>query len=227
MRLLLIDDDEHLCELLSYSLQKAGFTVDSCYDGRDGLHFIRQNAHDLVLLDRMLPGMDGLSVLKAMRAEGFHQPVILLTALGEISDKVTGLNEGADDYIVKPFAFEELLARIHSIARRPQQWQAPKPLTLHDLVFRADQNLLVCGKCSCTLSPREAALLEMLLKNPGQILPRGTLLSRVWGPDAPVEDGNLDNYIHFLRRRLKSVGSQSQIKTVRGTGYRMEVPDVH
>ena len=166
--------------------------------------------------------MNGISILKTMREEGYSQPVIMLTALGEISDKVTGLNGGADDYIVKPFAFEELLARIYCISRRPRQWEAPKPLSFGDLSFTAGQNLLYCGDSSCSLSPREAALMEIILKNPNQVLPRSLLLSRVWGPDAPVEDGNLDNYIHFLRRRIRSVGSRTELKTVRGIGYRLE-----
>lgn len=222
MRILLIDDDERFCEMLAFSLKNEGFTVDTCHDGDDGLRWIRENVHDVILLDRMLPVMNGISILKTMREEGYSQPVIMLTALGEISDKVTGLNGGADDYIVKPFAFEELLARIYCISRRPRQWEAPKPLSFGDLSFTAGQNLLYCGDSSCSLSPREAALMEIILKNPNQVLPRSLLLSRVWGPDAPVEDGNLDNYIHFLRRRLRSVGSRTELKTVRGIGYRLE-----
>ena len=160
---------------------------------------MQENMYDLVLLDRMLPSMDGTQVLKEARQSNISTPVIFLTALGELQDKVNGLNCGADDYMVKPFAFEELLARIHSIMRRPGKW--------------GDLNL----------SGRESALLEVFLRNPGQVLPRNLLLSRVWGMESDVEEGNLDNYIHFLRRRLKSVESTLVFKTIRGIGYQLEV----
>ncbi|WP_434311111.1 response regulator transcription factor [Hominifimenecus sp. rT4P-3] len=226
MRILLIDDDPRLCDSLSFELKKEGFSVDICNDGEDALPWIRQSVHDLILLDRMMPGIDGLSLLKKIRAEGISTPVILLTALGELSDKVTGLENGADDYMVKPIAFPELLARIHSISRRPRNLEVPGKLTLGDLAFDPVGLTLDCGSFSCTLSKREADLLEIFLKNPGQTLPRNLLLSRVWGPDAEVEDGNLDNYIHFLRRRLKTIQSSLQLKTVRGIGYLLEVTDV-
>lgn len=226
MRILLIDDDPRLCDSLSFELKKEGFQVDICNDGEDALPWVRQNAHDLLLLDRMMPGIDGLSLLKKIRAEGISVPVILLTALGELSDKVTGLENGADDYMVKPFAFPELLARIHSISRRPRNFEIPGKLTFGDIAFDPIGLTLDCGRSSCTLSKREADLLEFFLKNPDQILPRPVLLSRVWGPDAEVEDGNLDNYIHFLRRRLKTIQSSLQLKTVRGVGYLLEVADV-
>ena len=128
--------------------------------------------------------------------------------------------------MVKPFAFEELLARIQCMVRRPGRWEDTAVLSLGDLIFDPESGRLEGNGKECTLSKREANLFEVLIKNPGQILPRSVLFSRVWGPDAPVEDGNLDNYIHFLRRRLKSVGSAQQIVTVRGVGYRLENPHV-
>lgn len=226
MRILLVDDDPRLCDSLSFTLKEEGFQVDICSDSEDALPWIRQNAHDLILLDRMMPGMDGISLLKKIRAEGYFTPVILLTALGELNDKVIGLESGADDYIVKPFAFPELLARIHSISRRPRNFEASETLNVGDISFDPVRLLLSRGQASCSLSKKEASLLEFFLKNPGQTLPRAVLLSRVWGPDAEVEDGNLDNYIHFLRKRLRSVKSAIEVKTVRGIGYRLEVADV-
>lgn len=226
MRILLVDDDPRLCDSLGFTLKEEGFQVDVCSDSEDALPWIRQNAHDLILLDRMMPGMDGISLLKKIRAEGYFTPVILLTALGELTDKVIGLESGADDYIVKPFAFPELLARIHSISRRPRNFEASENLNVGDISFDPVRLLLSRGQAACSLSKKEASLLEFFLKNLGQTLPRAVLLSRVWGPDAEVEDGNLDNYIHFLRKRLRSVKSAIEIKTVRGIGYRLEVADV-
>lgn len=226
MRILMVEDDPGLCEAVSFQLEQKGVTVDVCHDGEDGLHWARQQAYDLILLDRMLPGLDGLSVLRSLRQEGIVTPVVLVTALGEISQRVEGLDAGADDYLVKPFAAEELMARIRAMCRRPRQWESSQIIRLGDVVFDREQKTLEKEGQSCTLSRRESELMEMLLKNPGQILPRGLLLSRVWGPEAEVEEGNLDNYIHFLRRRLRSVGSALEIRTVRGVGYQLEVPHV-
>lgn len=223
MRILIIEDDKDLAQLTKLALEKENFTVDVCLDGAEGLYYMQENMYDLVLLDRMLPSMDGAQVLKAARAAHIFTPVIFLTALGELEDKVTGLNCGADDYMVKPFAFEELLARIHSIMRRPGKWGEPNLLKLGDIAFDPECGHLTRDTKECTLSGRESALLEVFLRNPGQVLPRTLLLSRVWGLDSDVEDGNLDNYIHFLRRRLKSVGSTLVLKTVRGVGYQLQV----
>ena len=226
MRILLVDDDIKLCTSLEFQLKKEGYEVDSCQDGEDGLWFIRQNAHDLILLDRMLPSLDGISLLKKIRSEGFFTPVIVLTALGEVHDRVRGLEEGADDYIVKPFAFEELLARIHSISRRPGKWETNRNITFGGSAYDPEQKILFTESTSCTLSKKEGELLEVLIKNPNQILPRAMLLTRVWGPVGDVEEGNLDNYIHFLRRRLKSVESTLSITTIRSVGYRLENKNV-
>ncbi len=197
--------------------------VDTCMDGEDALFFIRERVHDLILLDRMLPSMDGISVLKALRREKIFTPVIFLTALSSLQDKITGLDCGADDYMVKPFAFEELMARIRCLSRRPQKWEGSSVISLGDISFDPDQKKLFCHTKECSLSKKEGALMEIFLRNPGQILPRQTLLSRVWGPDSEVEDGNLDNYIYFLRRRLRSVDSRLELKAVRGVGYQLEV----
>lgn len=225
MRILLIEDDEKLCEAETYALTQEGYTVDVCGAGDDGLRWLRERAHDLVLLDRMLPGIDGVSVLRRARAEGISTPVLFVTALGSIAERVEGLDAGADDYLIKPFAIEELLARVRAMCRRPRQWEGEEALRYGDVLFSAVEKTLQGKSGDCSLSKRESDLLEALLKNLGQTMPRNVLLSRVWGPDAGVEDGNLDNYIHFLRRRLKSVGSGLQISTVRGVGYRLETAE--
>lgn len=218
MRLLLIEDDESLCLSLSYQLRQDGFAPETCHDGEEGLLWARQQGYDLILLDRMLPGMDGLT----LRREGIHTPVIFLTALGQLSDKTGGLDAGADDYIVKPFAYDELLARIRCVLRRPAVLSGGDLLRYGDVTYDPGSLTLRRGTASTALSKRLGDLLELFLRNPGQTLPRQTILLRVWGMETEVEDGNLDNYTYFLRRSLRKVGSTLRLTTVRGIGYRLE-----
>ena len=166
--------------------------------------------------------MDGVAVLQEARKNHVSTPVIMLTALGELHDKLAGLKGGADDYMVTPFAFEELLARSECMVRRPGRWENTAELSLGDITYDPDSGRLEGNGKECTLSKREGTLLELMLRNAGQTLPREVILNRVWGADSDVENGNLDNYIHFLRRRLKSVKSTLNLKTVRGIGYRLE-----
>lgn len=220
MRILLAEDDKELNKALTWQLTAQGYTVDSCYDGEEAIFYGRQNIYDVILLDRMLPYHEGLEVLTRLRQQSIHVPVILITALGTLQDKIAGLDFGADDYLVKPFDFEELLARIRCVTRRSPILNAqPDVLSYHDITWSCSKMCLT-GPCGdTTLSKREGDLLESFLHTPEQILARETLLLKVWGPDTDVETGNLDNYVHFLRRRLKTVGSLLQIKTIRGVGY--------
>lgn len=222
MRILLIEDDPTLCQTVPFQLRQEGFAVDTSQDGEEGLLFIRERVHDLILLDRMLPRMDGMEVLRTMRREGISTPVIFLTALGQVGDRTQGLNSGADDYMVKPFAFEELLARIRCVLRRPVSIQNTEVLSFGDITYEPYTLTLGRGELSTVLSKRLGDLLELFLRNPGQTLPRETILLRVWGMDCDVEDGNLDNYTYFLRRSLRKVGSRLQLATLRGVGYRLE-----
>ncbi len=221
LKILLIEDDKDLCETLKYRLEKEDCAVEVCHDGEEGLYYMEENLHDLIILDRMLPSMDGVTVLTKAREHHVTTPVIFLTALGELQDKVSGLNCGADDYMVKPFAFEELMARIRCLMRRPGKWEGSSGLTMGDITYDPETKRLFNGPRECTLSRREGDLLEVFLRNPGQTLTRAVLINRVWGLDSDVEEGNLDNYIHFLRRRLKAVESTLTLKTVRGVGYRV------
>lgn len=220
MRILLAEDDKDLNKALTWQLTAQGYTVDSCYDGEEAIFYGRQNIYDVILLDRMLPYHEGLEVLTRLRAQSIHVPVIVITALGTLQDKIAGLDYGADDYLVKPFDFEELMARIRCVTRRSPILNAqPDTLSYHDITWMSSKMCLTGPGGDTTLSRREGDLLESFLHTPEQILARETLLLKVWGPDSDVENGNLDNYIHFLRRRLKAVGSTLQIKTIRGVGY--------
>lgn len=222
MRILLIEDDESLCETISFRLRREGFDVDVCRDGEEGLLFLRQGGHDLALLDRMLPKLDGMEVLRKARLEGVATPVIFLTALGQVGDRTLGLNTGADDYIVKPFDFEELLARIRCVLRRPVTLRQAEELAYGDVRYDPVTLTLRHGDRETVLSKRLGELTELFLRNPGQVLTREQILMRVWGMDADVEDGNLDNYTYFLRRSLSKIGSRLKLTTLRGVGYRLE-----
>ena len=219
MKVLLVEDDVNLCKSLSFQLKKENFIVDICNDGEDGLFLINEDCYDLIILDRMLPSIDGISILSKIREKGINTPVILLTALGEVKDRITGLDCGADDYIVKPFDFNELLARIRCVTRRPRKIETVNKLTYNDV----NERILTAHSKSCSLSKREGDVLSLFIKNPEVTISRDKLLSLIWGSLSEVEDGNIDNYIYFIRRRLKAVESVLNIKTVRGLGYKLVV----
>lgn len=222
MRILIVEDDKDLASAICYHLEREGYTADLCHNGGDALHFIKQQAYQLILLDRMLPERSGIDILSQMRAAGIETPVIMTTALNGVGDRIAGLDAGADDYLIKPFAMEELLARIRAISRRPMQLEKNRRLSFSDISLDLINYTLIGPTGSHTLSKRESDLMETFIRNSARILPRTVLLAQVWGPDAPVEDGNLDNYVHFLRRRLKTVGSTAKIRTARSIGYALE-----
>ena len=221
MRLLLVEDETALSEALSEILNQNGYLTDCVSNGVDGLDYIRTGIYDLVLLDIMLPGMDGLSVLKKMRAEKIHTPVILLTAKSELSDIVTGLDAGSDDYLPKPFSTAELLARIRALGRRSPRY-TENVLQFKDLVLNQGGMELSCGKNSIRLGKKEFQLMELFMRNPGQVLPKELLLNRVWGPDAAADYNNVEVYISFLRQKLHALGSCAAIRTIRLAGYQLE-----
>ena len=215
MRILLVEDDKILCSTVAMQLEQAGYQVDQCYRGDDALYYATEYPYDVLILDRMLPSLDGLSLLQAIRQKSVMTPVIITTALDGVGDRIDGLDAGADDYLVKPFAVEELLARIRAVTRRPGRTADTTTLTFGSLREGAASETV-------TLSGRESSLLEYLMRNAGRTLPRNAILSYVWGPDSEVEAGNLDNYIYFLRRRLKALHGNAKIQTVHGVGYRLE-----
>lgn len=226
LRILVIEDDVDLSELIEYTFINEKVIVDTCTEGDEGLRLMKERAYDLVLLDRMLPRLDGLSVIKAARADGIHTPVLMMTALGQINNVVDGLESGADDYIVKPFHMQELVARVHALSRRPTAWTGKKKMHVGNTTFHPTTLLLSTEKKELLLSKKEAAMIEFFFRHPNTQLPRSSLLSYVWGPDAPIEEGNLENYVYFVRRQLKNVDSNLAIKTVRGIGYTLVVPHV-
>lgn len=221
MRILIIEDDTDFSGSLQSQLNEHGFETDICPNGNDGLFYLKQETYHLILLDRMLPVLDGMHFLQIIRQQGIMTPVIFITGLGELSEKITGLNCGADDYLVKPFAFEELLARIHCILRRPAALKTAQPISLGDLTYHPTDQKLCCGSKFCTLTAKEHALFELFLDHPNQILTRTVIFSEIWGMTSDVENGNLDNFIYFLRNRIRSVGSTVVLKTVRGIGYQL------
>lgn len=222
MKILLIEDDKNLCAAIRFQLERECHEVTVCADGRDGLDLFLQDAFDLVLLDRMLPTMNGLLVLQKARSRGIGTPVIMITALGELYDRIEGLDCGADDYLVKPFAYEELSARIRSIGRRSGTYDDHNLFSYRDITYESRLRELSGPGGSMQLSGREGELLAVFLQNPQKVLQRLVLLSRVWGSDAPVEESNLDTYVHFVRKRLRQVKSSAAIETVRGIGYRLQ-----
>lgn len=223
MKALVIEDNESVLRLVREGLEAVGWTVDAAASGDEGLTLAIDAAqgYDLAVVDRMLPVVDGITIVRAMREKGVATPVIVLTALGSVGNRIEGLDAGADDYMTKPFALDELLARARALMRRPRE-VAEGRLEFGDLALDPETRVLsVSGKGQVDLSKRECAMLEALIRAGGEPLARDRLLSKVWGADRPVEAGNVDNYAYFLRRKLARAGSTSSLESVRGLGYRL------
>ncbi len=216
MKILVIEDDQALCDATTLQLEKEGYEVDKAYRGDDGLFLILEGVYDLIILDRMLPGMDGVALLHKIREKEIKTPVLLVTAMGGIGDRVDGLDAGADDYLTKPFDIRELLARVRALARRPGEISQSQEIRYGDLMLDMSSLYLEGGAGRCGLSKKEAELLYILMKSDGGTLSRSVLFARVWGADADVEEASLDSYAHFVRRRLKAVSNKVALVTVRG-----------
>ena len=223
MRVLLVEDEKRLSAALQKLLQKERYEVDAVYTGTDGLDYALTENYDAVILDVMLPGMDGFEVLQRMRTEKVATPVLMLTARGGVEDRVHGLTAGADYYLPKPFETAELMACLKAITRRGDA--APRmTLSAGDIELAEAEAKLRCtvsGK-EIRLGAREYQLMEFFLRNPGQILPRETIQERVWGYDSDAEYNNLEVYVSFLRKKLAFVESGVKIKAARGIGYSLE-----
>lgn len=222
MKLLLVEDEATLAALIKRGLEEEGYVVDVVDDGLAALDqlLMSHEDYDMAIIDRMLPGKDGLSICRELRQQKVTLPVIILTALGTSQERITGLDSGADDYIVKPFVFNELLARIRAVLRRPQQLQA-KTLQAVDIKMDTDGRKVWCRDREISLTTKEFALLELFMMHPGQVFDREQLTNRLWDFNFDGFSNVIDVHIKNLRKKLRGGQSQSSIETVRGVGYRL------
>ena len=216
--LLVIDDDWHITELLRRTLAHAGYSVAVASTGDEGLRAVIDRTPDLIVLDVMMPGIDGYEVTRRLRMGGTTAPILMLTARGEVIDRVQGLRGGADDYLIKPFALDELLARVEVLLRRGQI-ATQEVLRFDDLTLNTSTHEAQRGMRVLDLSSTEYALLEVLLRRPRQVLSRAVLMERVWGYDFGGDSNVLDVYIGYLRAKLEAAGEPRLIQTMRGIGY--------
>jgi two-component system OmpR family response regulator len=222
MRILVIEDEARTADFIERGLKEKGHAVDICRTGPDGLSFALSGDHDAIILDRMLPQMDGLTILKTLRAEDKHTPAIILSALGQTDHRVEGLRAGSDDYLVKPFAFSELLARLEAIVRRRDPRAAEQTeLKAEDLRLDLQARRAFRGSREIDLLPREFAILEYMMRNAGRPVTRTMLLNHVWDYQFEPQANVVDVHISRLRRKIDGPGEKPLIETLRGEGYRI------
>jgi DNA-binding response OmpR family regulator len=226
MRALVIEDEHKIANALKKGLEQEAFAVDVAYDADNGLSSALTDDYDIIILDRMLPGIiEGVDICKEVRAEGIHTPILMLTAKDKVGDRVTGLNAGADDYLVKPFAFEELLARIRALLRRPSE-SLGTVLKLNDLQLDTATYEVKRGDRPINLSSKEYALLEYLMRNQNRVLSKSNIINHIWDYDADVLPNTVEVYIGYLRNKIdKPFRGPELIQTVRGFGYKLAVSD--
>ncbi|MBR7620645.1 response regulator transcription factor [Phenylobacterium sp. 20VBR1] len=225
MKLLLVEDDKEAAAYLRRALSEAGHTIDYAGSGREGLMLAAGETYDVIVLDRMVPEIDGLAILRTIRASGVKTPVLLLTAMGGIDDRVEGLEAGADDYLVKPFAFAELLARVNALARRPPTQDVQTALTVADLTLDLLKRTVTRGGTRVDLQPREFQLLEYLMRHAGRVVTRTMLLESVWDFHFDPKTNIVETHMSRLRGKLDRGQGSDLIQTVRGAGYVLRAPD--
>lgn len=223
MKVLIVEDEIRLADALGQIMKEQNYHTDIVNDGTDGLYYGLTNEYDVIILDVMLPGMNGFQIVQKLRESRIKTPVLLLTARDDTSDKVKGLDKGADDYLTKPFIPEELLARIRALSRRQGDVFLDE-MVFGDLSLDLSSNDLCCREKSIHLAFKEFEVLKLLMSNSGKIISKDTLITKVWGNDSDAEDNNVEAYISFLRKKLSFVGSQVEINTIRKVGYRLEGP---
>lgn len=223
MRILLIEDEVRLAEAVKHILESNRYVVDVCHDGETGLDYALSDVYELIILDIMLPKLDGFSVLKAIREDGQNVPVLLLSAKSETSDKVEGLDYGADDYLTKPFDTDELLARIRAMTRRKGDVKDVEHLAFGDIELDVMDLTLYCGDRSIPITLKEKEILELFINRKGLVTSKEYMIEKLWGFDSVAEDNHVEVYISFIRKKLKYLKSKTQIKTLRGVGYKLEV----
>jgi len=219
MRLLLIEDEKRLSEALAFILKKNKYGIDTALDGIKGQEMAETGIYDLIILDRMLPGREGITILRNLREQGIKTPVLMLTAKDAISDRVEGLDAGADDYLIKPFSTEELLARIRALGRRQTETLQSERLTVGSLELNPLSGEVKSGNYTVKLTLKESQLLWLFIKNKGLVITREQILDRVWGLDTDVEMNNVEIYIYYLRKKLEPARCNVHIETIRGVGY--------
>lgn len=222
MRILIVEDEMHLAEALGQIMTEQKYMVDIVYDGAEGLDYALGNEYDVIVLDVMLPHKNGFEIVREMRVKKNATPVILLTARDETTDKIKGLDSGADDYMTKPFEPEELLARIRALSRR-QGEVVLEEMTYADLTLNLSDYMLSSGSKSVHLGFKEFEVLKLLMANPSMVISKETLINKIWGADSDAEDNNVEAYISFLRKKFFFLGSKVGIGTMRKVGYRLEV----
>jgi two-component system, OmpR family, response regulator len=217
MRILVVEDEHKIANSIKRGLEQEGYAVDVAYDGEEGYDLASSESYGVIVLDLMLPKMDGMSICKKLRSEENHTPILILTAKGELNDKVDGLNSGADDYLVKPFAFAELVARIKALSRRPKEGLGTT-LTSGDLVLDTINFSVKRAGREVTLSKKEFALLEYLLRHKGKVVTKEQIIQSVWDYEADILPNTVEVFVGYLRNKI----GDSFIKTVRGFGYKIE-----
>ena len=219
MYVLLVEDEHRLAQVVRRVLEEEGHTVDVGHDGEEGLTMALETSHDIIVLDVLIPGMDGIEVCRQLRRKKVDTPVLLLTALDSVEDRVRGLDAGADDYLPKPFAFQELLARIRALGRRKVQARDAVELKVDDLALDLARRRAERAGKMIELSPKEFSLLEFLMRNEGRVVTRTQILDHLWGYDYGAESNLVDVYVAYLRRKVDRGYQRQLIRTVRGIGY--------
>lgn len=221
MKILVVEDEVALAEALSEILKRNKYLVDTVYDGEDGLEYALTDLYDCILLDIMLPKMNGLDVLRTLRKRKISTPVLLLTAKSDVEDKITGLDSGADDFLTKPFATGELLARVRALTRRKGEVITDE-FTYGDISLNKSTFSLSCEGQFVKLSLKEYQIMEILISNPRQLISKERFIEKIWGYESDIEYNNIEVYISFLRKKISVIGSHVVIRTARGVGYFLE-----
>lgn len=222
MNILVVEDERNLADAICHILEQEGYNAEAAYDGKVGLAYAESGLYDAAILDVMLPGMDGFTIVKTLRQAQNDLPVMMLTARTSTQDKVEGLDCGADDYMTKPFEAPELLARVRALTRRKGE-MVIDTVEFGDLTLDLGTQDLTCGESSVHLSKREFDVMRMLMSGTGRIVSKQDLLTRVWGADADASENSVEAYVSFLRKKIKHVKSKVEITTLRMLGYRLEV----
>ncbi|MGI6665388.1 MAG: response regulator transcription factor [Christensenellaceae bacterium] len=221
MKLLLVEDERQLSEILTTLLKQKEYEVDAVFDGIAGEEYAKTGVYDVIILDVMLPGQDGLSLLRALRKAGIATPVLLLTAKSEIEDKIIGLEQGADDYLTKPFSTGELVAQIRALTRRKGEYIGDE-LTFQNTILNRDTHVLRHRGNTVKLSAKEYQILELLMQNSTQIIPKERFIEKIWGFDTEAEYNAIEVYISFIRKKLGAIEADMQVRAARGVGYFLE-----